>query len=493
MALTYDAVVIGAGIGGLSTALYLAKAGMRVLVVEKHYTPGGCCSSFVKKGYYFDAGAHFLGSCRSNGHIGKLLREHNLGEKLELIRCNPSDVIVLKDKEVKLFTDYESLVDQYQNVARDEAGSVREFMDYLSASTPLQLYAELNGKTFGWLLDRYFRSETLKSFFSIPLGNIGLPSWRVSAIIGASLYREFIFDGGYYPRGGMQRLPDAMVERIKEYGGKVELLTAASSIVLRGRKIEGVVVKRMGRHEEFLKTPRIVSNCDFHQLVKMLPIDGTKLSESVRGRLSSWVPSMSAFMVHIGVNHDILKVARYKSNVWYYPGGHIDEYYETILEGNLGLEKGFLFYSVPSFHDPRLLSGDRHSIQVILGMPFQPREFWEQNGLKDKIADAAVKAVQKFIPGLENWIDVKLVATPNTLEKYTSNYKGAMYGWASFPSQIGKNEEQGGFGLEGLYLVGHWSDLPSGRNGVAAVAASGRWGARLILRSMTKRIHMGAA
>ena len=85
-----DVVIVGAGVGGLTCACYLAKAGAKVVLVEKHYVPGGYCSSFTRGKYYFDAGAHYLGSCRPDGQLGKLFLDHQLKKKIALIRCEPS-------------------------------------------------------------------------------------------------------------------------------------------------------------------------------------------------------------------------------------------------------------------------------------------------------------------------------------------------------------------------------------------------------------------
>ncbi len=60
----YDAAIIGAGLGGLVCGCYLAKAGMKVLIVEKHFKPGGYCTTFKRKDFTFDAAAHSFGGYR---------------------------------------------------------------------------------------------------------------------------------------------------------------------------------------------------------------------------------------------------------------------------------------------------------------------------------------------------------------------------------------------------------------------------------------------
>jgi len=192
-------------------------------------------------------------------------------------------------------------------------------------------------------------------------------------------------------------------------------------------------------------------------------------------------------MVHLGVNKELRDITKYKSNVWYYPGHNIDDYYAALVNGELALEKGFLFYSIPTMHDSQLLPKGKHSIQAIIGAPFKSRSEWESEGLKEQIAEDVINRIERFIPNLSTWIDVKMIAIPPTLTKYTSNYRGAMYGWASIPSQVGERVPDDPFGIKGLFTVGHWSDIPTGHSGVATVVASGRITAKLILKH-TRRI-----
>ena len=91
---TYDVIIIGAGISGLVCGCYLAKSGMKVLVVEQHDKPGGYCTSFSRQGYTFDAAAHSLGSYRTGGSLHKILDELNVNKIIQITRCNPSDIIL---------------------------------------------------------------------------------------------------------------------------------------------------------------------------------------------------------------------------------------------------------------------------------------------------------------------------------------------------------------------------------------------------------------
>lgn len=479
-----DVLIIGAGVGGLTCATYLAKAGVKVVLVEKHHVPGGFCSSFSRGQYYFDAGAHYLGSCRPEGQIGKLITDHELDKKLKLIRCEPSEVVVAKHQEVFIFSELARTVHEFQQHFPQEAGPIEDFFKYLTLKDPLQLYIDLRGLTFRDLLNQYFRDWELKSVLATLLGNIGLPSFRASALTSAFLFREFIFDGGYYPKGGMQKFPDALLKRFQEYGGIALFLSPAEEIVLSETgRVRSVRVKLLGRNTTEVQTKVVVANCDPYQLYGRLLRDHNAPYDEQRRLLEGRLTTVSAFMVHLGINHDITSEAKYHCNIWSYQRGDVDEYYEGVVEGKVdfGVDT-FLFCSIPSFHDPDLLPRGHHSIQTIIAAPYFERDTWDL--YKEKLAQDVVRRLDQFIPGINRWVEVEQVATPATLVKYTWGYRGAMYGWASTTDQIGRQKFSEETPIEGLYLVGHWTGLPSGYSGTPTVVTSGRNVARLVLRKI---------
>ena len=480
-----DVLVIGSGIGGLTCANYLAKAGARVVLVEKHYVPGGYCSSFERGGYYFDAGAHFLGSCRPDGQVGRLISDHRLDKKFSLVRCDPSDVIVSQNREVFIFNDLRRTIAEFQEKFPDEATSVEAFFKFLTETDAIQLYVRLKDKTFAELLDHYFKHWEIKSVLATLLGNIGLPSSRASALTSAFLYREFILDGGYYPKGGMQRFADALLERFEEYGGTALFLSSAEEILLDGDdRVRAVKIRYCGKRDLEIRVQAVVANCDPFQLQDRL-LRKTKVSVDHNGPTRKRIPTVSAFMVHLGINHDIYKDAKYHCNLWSYKKGHVDAYYEGVMAGEIdyGLDS-FLFLSIPTFHDAGLLPQGHHSVQAILAAPFFERDVWDK--YKEKLAEDVLRRIEQYIPGVKNWIEVQRIAIPPTLYKYTANYRGAMYGWASIPEQVGKQRIPEETSIGGLYLAGQWAGLPSGHSGIPTVVTSGRNVSRIALRQLRR-------
>ena len=86
----WDAIVIGAGLGGLSTAAYLATNGMRTLVLEQYSVVGGCSHVFRRHGKWeFDVGVHYVGDCAPGGSVRTSLRGVGLGERVEWLEMEP--------------------------------------------------------------------------------------------------------------------------------------------------------------------------------------------------------------------------------------------------------------------------------------------------------------------------------------------------------------------------------------------------------------------
>lgn len=96
----YDVVVVGSGIGGLTTAALLAKKGINVLVIEQHYLPGGCCTAFRRQGWTFDAAAGMLFGWGEKGLSPHRFVMNELEEEIDVIPHNNLYRMYIAGKEL---------------------------------------------------------------------------------------------------------------------------------------------------------------------------------------------------------------------------------------------------------------------------------------------------------------------------------------------------------------------------------------------------------
>src|SRR5438874_7154657 len=167
---SYDAVIIGAGIGGLICANLLAREGLRVLLTEQHYMVGGYCSMFRRKGYTFDAATHFyplLGNPQTM--TGKLLRD--LGITTGWIKMDPVDQFHFPDgSHFAVPADFETYLGQLKTAFPEEMHALDDFFAVVKKAHMLGLLYYFRGRdtaqldtyrdlTVQQVLDRHFRNR----------------------------------------------------------------------------------------------------------------------------------------------------------------------------------------------------------------------------------------------------------------------------------------------------------------------------------------------
>jgi len=444
----YDAVIIGAGIGGLVCGCFLAKAGMKVLIVEQHHKPGGYCTSFSRKGFYFDAAAHSFGGYR-NGPLGNIFRELGLEKRLSIQRFNPSDTIVTPDYRVSFWSDVEETIADFQSSFPDEKENIKNFFYFLFDPDP-NAFARIRSWTFNMLLDNYFHNSRLKAILSYPLlGNGGLPPSLISAFLGAKIYKEFLLDGGYYPEGGMQKLPDALAEILREFGGELQLSRLVRKIRVSDNKVDGILLEKA----EFIPCKMVVSNCSArHTFLNLLGINN--IPQDFAKKLNGMIPSLSMFIAYLGMDQPYTEWPA-GINMWFLFKYDVHSLYRSSKRWDYKNIDGYMAH----------LSGDRRWILAFLNAPFKSRKYWAIN--KSSLLNYFIERLEKTsIPGLSQHLIYRDAATPSTLARYTLNYKGAAYGWEGIPSQFVDSDFRKPSFLQGLYLTGHWSTQGLGIPGV---------------------------
>lgn len=456
----YDAIIIGAGISGLVCGCYLAKAGMKTLIVEKNAKPGGYCTSFTRGGFQFDACVHSLCSLREGANIRTILKELELEKRLNILRFDPSDIIITPDVNIHFWNDMDKTINEFQDIFPEESIKIKEFFNYIFKCDGLS-FNSLRSITFKTLLDRYFNDDKLKAILSLPLlGNAGLPSGKISAITGVLVYKEFMFDGGYYPKGSIQVFADSLLERFKELGGDVLLSCSVKKIQVKDRIAEGVETKL----NDIFSANYIISNADATQTFISL-IGSELIGSKMINLLNNIEPSLSAFVMYLGTDGNVGNMPE-NSVMWFMPHYDTDRLYDMTINDEIDKLDWFL----------ARLSPDKNTILMLVNVPFNNEQYWKTN--KKRLIDIYIRKMEYAIPGLSSHIVFKDAATPHTLFKWTSNFKGAAYGWARTPSQFAVTGFTQATPIRNLFLTGHWTTLAQGVSGVSYV---GRSTAKLIL------------
>jgi phytoene desaturase len=470
----HDVVVIGAGIGGLTCAAYLAKQGKRVKVFEQHSLPGGCCTSFSRKGFKFDAGVLHLTGGKESGAFQKVLAalemEHELDFREQFQRFVFPDFTYDSTRKLE---DYPNRLREMFPAERkgitglfDTINGIYEDVKKLPALSPL--LKKYQGKSCQELADEHIKDTKLKALVNANW-HLWNPMWKNSAIDFSSLLVSETIRGYFYPVGGIRAVPDALVRVFKRYGGEIEYRTFVDRIVIENGKAVGIETGRGKR----IKAKHIVSNISARATFLNL-VGEQYLSAGFIENLNGLEISLSAFYVYLGVDFDPREAGLDAPETIVYERYDNTREWELLLQGEIAVP--CFGIAVPTYMDASLAPTGKHVVIIMTMAPYNLRgKSWREE--KKRMTARLIAKAEKLIPGLSQHILVQDSATPLTYERYTLNSLGAAMGWAFTPQMFMRRLEQK-TPVSNLYLAGHWT-VPGG--GVPAVALSGLRAARAIL------------
>ncbi|MEW6100879.1 MAG: NAD(P)/FAD-dependent oxidoreductase [Candidatus Omnitrophota bacterium] len=453
----YDAVIIGAGISGLVCGCYLAKAGLKTLIVEKNANPGGYCTSFTFNGFRFDACAHALSSLRKDARLYDILRDLDINLKIK--RPNPSEQIITPEFKINIYHEIMRTIAEFQRIFSSEEREIENFFKHVLLGS-LRDSMAFRSLTFNDLLERYFKDRKLKSIFSIILFRLlGVHSSDISATVGIIIWREFIFDGGYYPVGGMQALPECLVAKFKEFGGKVNFNHEVKKLKISKNIVTNIFIE----NRDPINSKFVISACDFKETYFAFLKGNNNCPINFKKNLKKRI-STSSFMVYLGLELLSEEIGRtFLPNIYFI--NNLDD------KGNY---KDFLNFSNSHATVTSNVREDyekKENISLCIGTnaSYENDNFWNCEN-KNKFSKALLSLASQFLPLSSTRIKTKLEASPNTMFRWTYNYKGSSYGWASTIKHFGDPDFSQRTTIENLFLTGHWCNQGSG---VAFVASCG--------------------
>lgn len=477
-----DVVVIGAGLGGLSCATFLAKQGLRVAVFEQHYQAGGYCHSFRRGPYTFDAAIEYIGCCGEGQDVWNALQLLGVERTITFAEMDPEgfdrchfprhEVAVCKDlrryeeRLGSLFPRERQGLQAYFSTLKKiweefHSGRVGIFLWKLKrfpSSCPTLRRSV--GKTLGNLLDSTIKSKPLRAILAAQSGDYALPPSQADLIVHATTVMHF-HEGAYYPHGGVQSLPDGIVKALTQYGGQLSLRQGVRRILLKRGRAVGVELE----NGERIGAKVVISNADPKKTL-MEMVDGDAMTTRGAARLRRAKYSLSSFQVYLGLKLDLERVGLRAANYWLCPSYDFEKIYRFLFQGGIPKKKAYALMTSPSLKDPskKLAPSGSHVLKIVTPISHERFEGWEQTrlgrrgavykALKDQFADILIDQAAELIPGLRKHIDCRVIGTPLTNIAYTRAPQGAMYGFARTPQQSGPLGYSPRTGITGLYLAG---------------------------------------
>lgn len=495
---TYDAIVIGAGMGGLTAAALLAKKGLKTLLLEKEDQVGGYVVSFKRHGFTFDATGAFVGGCHETGEFYQILKEIGAHEEIEFIPIQhvrniyPGFEVHLQPGGSHSYTDaLFDLFPQEENGLKTYLSMVKrigeEIKSYSEMTTLKKIFfpfyfrnlVRFHRSSHRTILDNLFRGGEIKmALHSLPVTE---PPSKLSFLFLAVMINKALIEGVFYPKGGMGKISEAMASAFLRSGGEIHLQTEADQIRTRDGRAEGVLTK----DGEIFQAPLVISNINPNLLVKMLPVE---LREPIAKKWSGLEYSLSCFVLYIATDLDLRGMGlpyftylRFLSDL---------EEEDRILRRGEIPQNPTMMVSIPTMLDPSLAPPGQHILSVLINVPYHYQGRWgggdfeKYRRIKEDFSQKILRQLEsKLIPGLRDHLLFYEAATPLTLERYTGNELGAMYGLASTPQQVGNLRPPHQTSIPGLYQVGHYT-RPS--HGIVGASLSGFIAARIILKKLRR-------
>jgi len=499
----FDVIVIGSGIGGMTTAAALSRLDHKVLLLEQAQTIGGLTHAFTRDGFSWDVGLHYCGLFGHDQFGGRILNWLSGGtiefrsvgtvydtlhfpDGFEIPVGRPADAYKMELKE--LFPDNRAEIDAYFEAVLSAqkvggmVGALRTMPEPLRSVYHWWNKGKIQrwcSRTTGEVIAGLISDPKLAAVLSAQWGTYGGKPTEASFAIHATVIGHYL-EGAGYPVGGAAAISKGLVPVIEAAGGSARAGTPVSKILLEDGKAVGV---RTESGEE-INAPFIVSAIGAGETVRHLLPNEIREQQWAR-EIATFKPSICHYQVFLGFEGDIARYGASRSNHWFYESWDTNDAIWAAADGG---PIPMMFVSFPSLKDPAHDPGpsNKHTGEMLVWADWSSVAGFAAGGAKEDADEwAAFKQniesrmmelfAEKF-PALAPLVVHHELGTPLATVSFTGHEKGGIYGVETTPRRILSDALNVRTPVPGLFLSGQDAMLP----GIAGALSGGMSGAAAI-------------
>ncbi|MCK5693169.1 MAG: NAD(P)/FAD-dependent oxidoreductase [Bacteroidales bacterium] len=462
----YDVIIIGAGLGGLTAGAKLAKEGKSVLLLEQHDRPGGCATTFKRRDFTMEVGLHEMDGLHPRDIKRRIFDDIGLGERVKFLPVPEFYRFINERYDLVIPHDPEEAKTILKKAFPGEEKGIEDyFYHVLNVRRVMVAHKGKPDRSVGVFLDEIIGDEDLKL---VLLGNLGYyhdDPYSLSWLYYLNAQGSYYGGTASFIQGGSQCLSDALSNLIKEQGGKVRLNQLVTSIDYQGDKVSGVSFKEMkgknkGQIEQATST-QIIMNGSIPGLSGLLSKkDAALLDQSIK----DVAIGASLMTVYYGFNKPLQEIGNKNYSTFIYDGSVSSQ--KDILGNNHSdfSKRSFTFVDYGQV-DSRLAPQGK-SVGAVCAIDYpsdwERLERSEYMRMKADVADIITGRLEKILPGFREAVEYVEVATSLSVERFTLNPKGAVYGFAQHP---GRSLEYLSSLPENIFIASAWGKIGGGFSG----------------------------
>jgi len=478
---TYDCIIIGSGISGLALGAMLSKQGKKVLVLEKHYTPGGFTHTFTRDEWEWDVGVHYVGEVGDDRTLLKKTYDYVCDTPIEWADMGDVyDTAFFGKDKYEFRKGKDEYRDQLIAYFPDEKDKIVKYCNLLFALQKKSIlfhawkvlpkllrpllagffrnpYLKYAGVTTNEVMDSFQMSEKLKGVLCTRYGDYGLTPDQSSFAMHALLDRHYVY-GGFYPVGGSAVFFEKIAPVILNAGGDILVRGEVTDVLREHGRAKGV---RMSDGKEF-NAPWVVSSAGIHATYENI----LKEPELCREKFGEIKGSVAHHCLYLGLEGTPEELNLPKSNYWIFPLGynHVENYNKFVAG-----EQGVLplaYISFPAAKDPAFAAKHpgKSTIEVItLGDFDEVAEWqnkpWKKRGadyetIKQRVMEQLEEVLYTYVPQVKGKVIYKELSTPLSTRHFAGYNRGEVYGIEHTPARFRNKNLRPDTHIKGFYMTG---------------------------------------